>query len=72
MYHTALFTVCSILYGLRGGHFESTGQAISIYEALVLRSSNIGCRYGNNYMSVYCYADDIGLLSPSLSGLKKC
>ena len=34
----------------------------------VLRSSNIGCRYGNHYMGVYCYADDIGLLSPTLSG----
>ena len=37
----------------------------------VLRSSNIGCRYGNHYMGVYCYADDIGLLSPTLSGLKE-
>ena len=32
----------------------------------VLRSSNIGCRYGNHYMGVYCYAYDIGLLSPTL------
>ena len=34
-------------------------------------NSNIGCRYGNHYMGVYCYADDIGLLSPTLSGLKE-
>ena len=34
----------------------------------VLRSSNISCRYG---MGVYCNADDIGLLSPTLSGLKE-
>ena len=26
----------------------------------VLCFSNMGCRYGNNYMGVYCYADDIG------------
>ena len=26
---------------------------------------------GNNYMGVYCYADDIGLLSPTLSGLNE-
>ena len=26
----------------------------------VLRSSNIG-RYGNHYMGVYCYADDLSL-----------
>ena len=24
-----------------------------------LRNSNLGCRYGNEYMGVYCYADDI-------------
>ena len=34
-----------------------------------LRSSNLGCRYGNEYMGVYCYADDISLLSLDL---KKC
>ena len=37
----------------------------------VLRTSNIRCIYGNHYMGVYCYADDIGLLSPTLSGLKE-
>ena len=37
----------------------------------VLCSSNIGCRYGNHYMGVYCYAYDIGLLYPTLSGLKE-
>ena len=36
-----------------------------------LRSSNIGCRYDNHYMGVHCYADDIGLLSPTFSGLKE-
>ena len=35
-----------------------------------LRSSNLGCRYGNEYMGVYCYADDISLLSPTFTGLK--
>ena len=28
-------------------------------------------RYGNHYMGVYYYADDIGLLSPTLSALKE-
>ena len=37
----------------------------------VLHSSNIGCRYGNHYMGVYCYTDDIGLLPPTLTGLKE-
>ena len=27
------------------------------------RKSNVGCRYGNQYMGVYCYADDVSLLS---------
>ena len=36
-----------------------------------LRLSNIGCRYGNQYMGVYCYADDISLLSPSITGLRE-
>ena len=42
----------------------------SIYLIDELHSSNIGCRYGNHYMGVYCYADDIGILSPTLSGIK--
>ena len=37
----------------------------------VIRSSIIGYRYGNHYMGVYGYADDIVLLSPTLSGLKE-
>ena len=36
-----------------------------------LRNSNFGCRYGNEYMGVYCYADDISSLSPTLTGLKE-
>ena len=43
---------------------------INIMKCLI-RSSNIGCRYGNHYMGVYCYTDDIGLLSPTLSGFLK-
>ena len=36
-----------------------------------LRSSNLGCcccRYGNEYMVVYCYADDLSLPSPTFTG----
>ena len=35
-----------------------------------LRNSNLGCRYGNEYMGVYCYAGDISLLSITFTGLK--
>ena len=38
---------------------------------IILRGSNIGCRYGNEYMGIYSYADDISLLCPTLSGIQK-
>ena len=37
----------------------------------ILRNCNIGCRYGNHYMGVYCYADDLSVLSPTFTGLQK-
>ena len=36
-----------------------------------LRNSNLSCRYGNEYMGIYCYADNISLLSPTFTGLKE-
>ena len=35
-----------------------------------LKDSNICCKIGNNYVGVFCYADDLTLLSPILTGLK--
>ena len=32
---------------------------------LNLRNSNIGCKYGSEYMGVYGHADDLNLLCPS-------
>ena len=37
----------------------------------ILRTSNVGCRYGSQYMGVYCYADDLSLLSSSFTGLQE-
>ena len=37
----------------------------------ILRKCNIGFRYGNYYMGVYCYADDLSLLSPTFTGLQE-
>ena len=37
----------------------------------ILRKCNIGGRYGNHYMGVYCYADDLSLLSPTFTGLQE-
>ena len=31
----------------------------------ILRKCIIGCKYENHYMGVYCYADDLNLLSPA-------
>ena len=62
----------SISNGVKqGGCLSPTLFSIYLNDLIdVLRSSN-GGRYGNHYMGVYCYADDIGLLSPTLSGLKE-
>ena len=37
----------------------------------ILRECNIGCKYENHYMGVYCYSDDHNLLSPTLTGLQE-
>ena len=29
------------------------------------------CRYGKHYLGVYCYADDLSLLSPTFAGLQR-
>ena len=56
----------------QGGCLSPTLFSIYLNDLIdVSRFSNIGCRYGNHYMGVYCYADDIGLLSLTLSGLKE-
>ena len=36
----------------------------------ILRDSKIGCMYNNKYMGIFTYADDIGLLCPTLSGIQ--
>ena len=36
-----------------------------------MKESGIGCKIGNNYLRTIAYADDITLMSPSLSGLQK-
>ena len=36
-----------------------------------LRKNNIQCRYGSEFMGVFCYADDLSLLCPSFTGIKE-
>ena len=35
-----------------------------------LKNSNIGCKIGNNYVGVFCYVDDLTLISLIVTGLK--
>ena len=35
-----------------------------------LKDSNIGWKIGNNYVGVFCYADDLTFMSTTLTGLK--
>ena len=62
----------SISNGVKqGGCLSPTLFSIYFNDLIdVLHFSNICCRYGNHYMGVYCYTDDIGLSSPDLSALK--
>ena len=36
-----------------------------------IRKNNIGCRYGSEFVGVFCYADDLSLLCPSFTGIKE-
>ena len=55
----------------QGGCLSPTLFSIYLNDLIyVLRYSNIG-RYGNHYMGVYCNSNDIGVLSPTLSGLQE-
>ena len=35
-----------------------------------LKDSNIGCEIVNNYVGVFCYAVDLTLINPTVTGLK--
>ena len=65
--HDAKHNIYCISYSIsngvkQGGCLSPTLFSIYLnYLMYVLRSSNIGSKYGNHYMGVYCYADDIGL-----------
>ena len=56
----------------QGGCLSPTFFSVYIDKLIeLLRKSNVGCRYGSQYMGVYCYADDLSLLSPTITGLNK-
>ena len=54
----------------QGGCLSPTLFSVYLNKLIeIFRNSNIGCRYDNHYMGVYCYADDLTLLSPPYTGL---
>ena len=56
----------------QGGCLSPTLFSVYLNELIeTLRKNNIGCRYGSGCMGVFCYADDLSLLCPSFTGIKK-
>ena len=37
----------------------------------ILRKNNIDCRYGSEYISVFCFVNDLSLLCPYLTVIKE-
>ena len=64
---------CYISNGVKqGGCISPTFFSVYLNRLIeTLRKNNIGCRYGSEFMGVYCYADDLGLLCPSFTGIKE-
>jgi len=46
-------------------------QLLHTFSRTLLRSSDLGCHLGDNYIGCIAYADDIILLSASLVNLQK-
>ena len=72
-WNNLLSTKCEISNGVKQGGCLSPSLFSVYLNNLItnLKKSNIGCRYGSEYMGVYGYADDLSLLCPSFSGLKE-
>ena len=64
---------CYISNGVKqGGCISPTFFSVYLNGLIeILRKNNIGCRYGSEFMGVYCYADDLSLLCPSFTGIKE-
>ena len=64
---------CKICNGVKqGGCLSPSLFSISLNNLIInLRNSNIGCKYGSEYMGVFGYAADLSLLCPSFTGIKE-
>ena len=58
----------------QGGCISPTFFSVYLNELMKKqRKNNIGCRYGSEFMGVFCYADDLSLLYVHLLQVsKKC
>ena len=56
----------------QGGCLSPTLFSVYMNELIeILRKNNIGCRYGSEYIGVFCHADDLSVLCPSFTGIKE-
>ena len=56
----------------QGGCLSPTLFSVYVNELIeILRKNNIGCRYGSEYIGVFCYVDDLSLVCPSFTGIKE-
>ena len=57
----------------QGGCLSPTLFSVYLNELIeTLRKNNIGCRYGSEYMGVFCYADNLSLLCLLSLESRKC
>ena len=63
----------SIMNGVKQGGVLSPVLFAVYTDGLILRlqESGIGCHMGGRYAGVLAYADDITLISPNMTGLRK-
>ena len=71
-WYNMIYQTYTINNGARqGGCTSPTLFSIYLDKLLgMLRTANVGCRYGNRYMREFCYADSTSLLSLTVSGLQ--
>ena len=63
----------TVMNGVKQGGVLSPALFAVYTDGLLLRfkESGIGCHMGGHYAGALAYADDITLISPSMTGLKK-
>ena len=69
-------SIISEKYGIANGVTQGEMLSLILFGIYMdnlikrLKDSNIGCKISNNYVVVFCYADDLTLISRTLTRLK--